>query len=828
MNNYAYLIKAKAKATEAKSIFCWFSAKSDSRADREILNILEDEGITVGRAADHQLPIRTNFPVLDDLPVESVLDDTWCDRYQLDDNNCWQKIVVEATPPAVSEKTKTESNDYISVRELSPAQQVACHWLYGKQHPSQEEVSTINEYLKNNDGTHNALCVAAAALTSPDVLELTDKLAAKLIASGCTCAARSLLVKLLAEIWHEKTDEMTGQDIALFVQDYETCDTEDERVAVVEAWTRKQEPQTEPENLQVAVASMSFRRRLLAQYLTHELVTIADTDLIKQIADAETDTDNSYVQNLLLAAENAGEFKDKANDANLSFLCEAIKSIWPSENKKPELNQLISFIRDWWITPHINRGVFVKAWRTGKPCGPIPMKTTDTGTNAGGVGKTYRGDLLEHSLDTLDIDIAAALLPMDFDIYAFPRGILQRSKDIVKNKQTMPAFSAWSELLRKSAGILDYSRAAIFALIRQARPEIHLFPSEHLAYISKNLTETDHANPSAELLAAARHLPSPEDESTDVSTEDSLRDDMSKRLAAGRGEFVEGISDPNDPEWVHEDLTKPRTTEVCNVGNGIFSIDNLITTVATPDTAIDLETTSNVQMEETRSNEATIAPEVPISKTATDTTAGNVEDGDQTDPMINDTGHHNDDYRHLMVDLETMGNKSNAPIVSIGAVFFNPNTGNTGAEFYTAVSLESSMLLGGVPDAGTIIWWLKQSPEARSAIAIADTITLIDALELFSNFISENSDAGSDVQVWGNGASFDNVILRSSYDRADIECPWKFWNDRDVRTMTELGKAIGINPRYDIPFDGDMHNALSDARHQVKYVSAIWQKLTNN
>lgn len=828
MNNYAYLIKAKAKATEAKSIFCWFSAKSDSRADREILNILEDEGITVGRAADHQLPIRTNFPVLDDLPVESVLDDTWCDRYQLDDNNCWQKIVVEATPPAVSEKTKTESNDYISVRELSPAQQVACHWLFGKQHPSQEEVGTINEYLENKDGTHNALCVAAAALTSPDVLELTDKLAAKLIESGCACAARSLLVKLLAEIWHEKTDEMTGQDIALFVQDYETCDTEDERVAVVEAWTRKQEPQTEPENMQVAVASMSFRRRLLAQYLTHELVTIADADLIKQIADAETDTDNSYVQNLLLAAENAGEFKDKANDANLSFLCEAIKSIWPSENKKPELNQLISFIRDWWITPHINRGVFVKAWRTGKPCGPIPMKTTDTGTNAGGVGKTDRGDLLEHSLDTLDLDIAAALLPMDFDIYAFPRGILQRSKDIVKNKQTMPAFSAWSELLRKSAGILDYSRAAIFALIRQARPEIHLFPSEHLAYISKNLTETDHVNPSAELLAAARHLPSPEDESTDASNDDSLRDGMSKRLAAGRGEFVEGISDPSDPEWVNEDLTKPKTTEVCNVGNGIFSIDNVITTVATPDTANNLETTSNVQMEETRSNEATIAPEVPISKTATDTTAGNVEDGDQTDPMINDTGHHNDDYRHLMVDLETMGNKSNAPIVSIGAVFFNPNTGNTGAEFYTVVSLESSMLLGGVPDAGTIIWWLKQSPEARSAIAMADTLPVIDALELFSDFISENSDAGPDVQVWGNGASFDNVILRSSYDRADIECPWKFWNDRDVRTMTELGKAIGMNPRYDIPFDGDMHNALSDARHQVKYVSAIWQKLTNN
>ena len=314
----------------------------------------------------------------------------------------------------------------------------------------------------------------------------------------------------------------------------------------------------------------------------------------------------------------------------------------------------------------------------------------------------------------------------------------------------------------------------------------------------------------------------------DASTDGSLRDEVSKRLAAGRGEFVEGSSDPNDPEWVTEDLTQPKKTEVCNVGNGVFSIDNLITTAATPDTASNLETTNNVQMEETRSNEATIDPEMPISETATDATSGDVEDGDQTDPMINDAGHHNDDYRHLMVDLETMGNKSNAPIVSIGTVFFNPNNGNTGAEFYTAVSLESSMLLGGVPDAGTIIWWLKQSPEDRSAIAMAETMPLIDALELFSDFISENSDACSDVQVWGNGASFDNVILRSSYGRANIECPWKFRNDRNVRTMTELGKAIGINPRYDIPFDGDMHNALSDARHQVKYVSAIWQQLINN
>ncbi len=79
-----------------------------------------------------------------------------------------------------------------------------------------------------------------------------------------------------------------------------------------------------------------------------------------------------------------------------------------------------------------------------------------------------------------------------------------------------------------------------------------------------------------------------------------------------------------------------------------------------------------------------------------------------------------------------------------------------------------------------------------------------------------------------NGCSFDNVILRRAFALTDTPFPVPYWNDRDVRTMVELGKSVGINPRFDIPFEGDMHIALSDARHQVKYVSAIWQRLTAN
>ncbi|UYY73991.1 3'-5' exonuclease [Klebsiella michiganensis] len=181
---------------------------------------------------------------------------------------------------------------------------------------------------------------------------------------------------------------------------------------------------------------------------------------------------------------------------------------------------------------------------------------------------------------------------------------------------------------------------------------------------------------------------------------------------------------------------------------------------------------------------------------------------------------------HLMIDLETMGNKPNAPIVSIGAVFFEPSTGEIGQEFYRVVSLKSAVSGGAVPDADTIMWWMQQSEEARAAICDKDAISISAALIKLNTFIRDNADSGK-VQVWGNGATFDNVILRASYDRESIPCVWHFANDRDVRTIVELGRAIGINPRRDIPFEGVMHNALADAKHQAKYVSVLWQRLVN-
>lgn len=127
-----------------------------------------------------------------------------------------------------------------------------------------------------------------------------------------------------------------------------------------------------------------------------------------------------------------------------------------------------------------------------------------------------------------------------------------------------------------------------------------------------------------------------------------------------------------------------------------------------------------------------------------------------------------------MIDLESMGKKPNAPIVSIGAVFFNPQTGELGQEFYTAVSLESAMAQGAVPDGDTILWWLKQSPEARSAICVDDAMPITDALSELSHFIHRHAYNLKYMKVWGNGATFDNVILRGAYERAGRICPWNF------------------------------------------------------
>ncbi|HEB0990932.1 TPA: 3'-5' exoribonuclease [Escherichia albertii] len=341
--------------------------------------------------------------------------------------------------------------------------------------------------------------------------------------------------------------------------------------------------------------------------------------------------------------------------------------------------------------------------------------------------------------------------------------------------------------------------------------------------------------------------------------------DADKVLTASRGEFVEGISDPNDPKWVEgiqtrdsvyqnqqemeqndqkaeqnspdaqqngpevqqsEPTAQQETEKSCNTcgraGGGKCPDCGPVMGNTTYQETFDEE---NLAEKDSEKMESTAHSR---KESAGDAQHGNSSDetGETANPLIPVNSHHkhistsNRMWTHMMIDLETMGKNPDAAVISIGAIFFDPQTGDIGPEFSKTIDLDTA---GGVIDRDTVKWWLKQSREAQSAI-LADEIPLDDALLQLREFIDENSGEFF-VQVWGNGTSFDNVILRRSYERQGIPCPWHYCNDRDVRTIVELGGAMDFDARTAIPFEGERHNALDDARYQAKYVSAIWQKL---
>ncbi|EGE7700527.1 exonuclease [Escherichia coli] len=596
------------------------------------------------------------------------------------------------------------------------------------------------------------------------------------------------------------------------------------------------------------------------------------------------------------------------------------------------LGLMTAFFEAYLNADYTDRGLLTKEWMKGNRVSRITR--TASGANAGGGNKTDRNPDLVHTLDTLDVEIAAATLPMDFNIYEIPVSVYRRAKEIVLKKES--PFREWSPALRATPGILDYSRAAIFALIRSAHPEFYHYPGRLQGYINANLTETDHENPTTETLTAARHTPEkdileeingglaaeckteeeknneenpqpsgamadeqataetmaadtvehhqdpqPLDDKSQVKVTaeevnkimeaaDISRPDADKLLAASRGDFVEGISDPADPKWVKgiqsrdaEDQNQQETEQndqkaeqnspnalqnepetkqpepvvqqeeekvctACNqTGGGNCPDCGAVMGDATYQETFNEESQDEAREKDPEEMESAVYPNKECTE-GDQHANGNNETGETANPLIKVNGHHESIstsrlWHHLMIDLETMGKNPDAPIASIGAVFFDPQTGEQGPEFSKIIDMGTC---GGTVDISTIEWWLQRSGEARAAI-LADRIPLDDALLQLREFIDENSGEFF-VQVWGNGANFDNVILRRSYERQEIPCPWRYTNDRDVRTMVALGLVMDFDARNVTTFEGERHNALHDARYQAKYVSVIWQKLFPN
>lgn len=169
---------------------------------------------------------------------------------------------------------------------------------------------------------------------------------------------------------------------------------------------------------------------------------------------------------------------------------------------------------------------------------------------------------------------------------------------------------------------------------------------------------------------------------------------------------------------------------------------------------------------------------------------------------------------HVMLDLETLGTSLGSVILSIGAYRFSPFVMNDpGAEsLHLRLNVAQQLCLGSTVTKGTIDWWSKQSPEAQKIMVLPET-ELRTALDAFVSFCDGAS------RVWGNGPSFDCLLLYDLFNRAKVEWPFSYYNERDFRTIKDLVPNLAIER------SGVFHNALDDAITQARHVQKVYAQL---
>lgn len=572
---FFYVVKATQKSGKEDAVI-WFTAKSEARANLQLDVELEDAGIETGRGKDYAKPVRTDFPVSNDLPEESTVDYTWCKRYELqNDGRTWlPKSGAESTGPgdssAAPETTvKVETIvESVPLENRTPAVRFAVHLTSDKyQSNITKEQQLAASEMSLDEGNTYLQNLLLAKNDIPEVAELSLNAEWKMVQAIKQVFApdEEHEVKLLTAFMADwlRVDAGDRNEVArewrngklTLLKTERTSDADFTTDQVPEPENGIQIDENDDETTRYPVVRMPFRKQLLAQFTADELRHHLTREEYEGISALEMDTDNSYVQNLLLAAENCEEVKGY-DTKDLWRYTDAIRKVF-SQEKRHELALVLRFTRIWAATDYIDRGILVREWAAGNRISNV--QRTDSGTNADGGYVTDRGEGAHHTLDTLDLEIACALLPMDFHHFEIPSSVLRRAKEIVAKKEE--PWKSWSAILRNQPGILAVNRAAIFNLIRIAPDNIHHTPAAHLEFVNKTMT--------AEFNSAVKLLPLP----TPV---------------------VETEAPAEQPQ-------------VENLGSGVFSIDGLMGGNTEPvvntssneveNTKYTAETTSDVQME---------------------------------------------------------------------------------------------------------------------------------------------------------------------------------------------------------------------------------------
>ncbi|EKM4310051.1 PD-(D/E)XK nuclease-like domain-containing protein, partial [Salmonella enterica] len=393
-----------------------------------------------------------------------------------------------------------------------------------------------------------------------------------------------------------------------------------------------QESHNPPANPQLTVvATLPFRHRVLAQYIGDgEYLYHVDTDQKKEIACLEMDTQNTTVQNLILAAENVEPFK-KAIEHDIHKAVNAYKQVFPVDGKVPELCTTIKFFKEWFSAEHINRGLLVKEWAERLKNKPAPVKKTGPHkVIVADVNKPERPRRSEKPTHrTINYELACGFCE-ELDLNNLRPAMDFAKRIIAEDREDWKRMSMTVGIIPDIKG---YDRQTIIDLVRKAPKAVHngnpdlrrtwceSFLAVHgvrdpdwCEYVPDN-TPTTHEENAARLRQAGKclrdieagrfqcdeekqhptgeladepatpeaveqdtteHHPDPqplENEPPVSQTEAGYQKiraelhearknippknpvDVGKQLAAARGEYVEGISDPDDPKWVHNNYS---------------------------------------------------------------------------------------------------------------------------------------------------------------------------------------------------------------------------------------------------------------------------------
>ncbi|EES7001693.1 TPA: RecE family exodeoxyribonuclease, partial [Escherichia coli] len=706
-----------------KGGFYWRTAKKLSVAISRGVVAMDDAGFD---EEDFKKPVRVNLPIVNDLPPEGVFDTEFCNRYEKGGEDGITMIFIAPSPsvqdkPASSDNTNVNGEDMAEIEDnmLLPisGQELPIRWL--AQHGSEKPVTHVSrEELQ-------ALHIARA-----------EELPA------VTALAISHNTKLL--------DPLEIRDLHKLVRD-----------------TDKVFPN--PVNSSLGLMTAFFEAYLDADYTDRGLLTKEWMKGNRVLRISRTPS-GANAGGGILTDRGEGFVHDDASverDVAAGVLARSMdidiynphpahaKRIEEivSENKPP-----FSVFRDKFIAMpgHLDysRAIVVASVKEA----PIGIEATPHRVTEYLNKVLTETDHANPDPEIVDIACGRSSAPM-------PQRVTKEGKQDDEEKP-QPSGAMADEQATTEAVEPDTTEHNQDTQSMDAQPQI-------------NSVDAKYQKLRAELHEARKNIP-PQNPV-----------DADKLLAASRGEFVEGISDPNDPKWIKgiqtrdsvyqnqpeteqndqkaeqnspntqqnepetkqpEPVVQQEPEKICTAcgqrSGGNCPDCGAVMGDATYQETFDDKNLVEVQEDDSEKMEGAEHPHKENAGSAQDH-ASDSETGETADPLITVNGHRiitstSRTCDHLMIDLETMGKNPDAPIISIGAIFFDPQTGDMGPEFSKTIDLETA---GGVIDRDTIKWWLKQSREAQSAI-MTDEIPLDDALLQLREFIDENSGEFF-VQVWG-------------------------------------------------------------------------------